>query len=175
MTQITGTIAAASSATGDAAATTPGSTGGAGGNGYASTTTNGLASSSTDGSGSSASSSSSSSKTLSGGTIGGIVGGGLGGIALLAALVFLIFSCGKRRGMRDGYARQYSGPETAVEAKKIAPPLANGPAYPQKYDLYGAEGATTPVSVTGYNTATQNQRFVEAPSAYPRAELGASR
>jgi hypothetical protein len=174
LTQITGTIAA-SSATGDATATTSGSTGGAGGNGYASTTTSGLASSSTGGSGSSASSSSSSSKTLSGETIGGLVGGVLGGIALLAALAFLIFSCGKRRGMRNGDARQYSGPETAAEVKKIVPPLANGPVYLQKYDSYGAGGATTLVGVTGYNTATQNQRFVEAPSTYPRAELGASR
>jgi hypothetical protein len=81
--------------------------------------------------------------------------------------------------MRDGdagqYTRQYSGPETAAEVKKIVPPLANGPAYPQKYDSYEAGGATTLVGVTGYNTATQNQRFVEAPSSYPRAELGASR
>jgi len=77
--------------------------------------------------------------------------------------------------MRDGNARRYPGPEMAAEAKEIVPPLANGPAYPQKYDSYGAGGATTLVSVTGYNTATQNQRFVEAPSAYSRAELGASR
>jgi hypothetical protein len=87
----------------------------------------------------------------------------------------LIFFCGKKRGMRDGHARQYFGPEAAAEVKKTVPPLANEPAYPQKYDSYGAGGATTLVGVTGYNTATPNQRFAEAPSTYPRAELGASR
>jgi hypothetical protein len=77
--------------------------------------------------------------------------------------------------MRDGDTRQYSGLEMAAELKTIVPPLASELAYTQKYDSYRAGGVTPPVSVTAYNTATQNQPFAEAPSTYPRAELGASR
>lgn len=118
---------------------------------------------------------------ISGGVIGGIAGGVVVGITIIALLVYLAFSFGRKdRARRNNTSNHYEAP-AMVEETRMAPPTTSiQPAYPSKYDV-DCKGPEVTRAPAGYHSSASNAptRLAEVADSraqvYDRAELGHSR